>query len=223
MCGRYSLTVGAEQLARQFLAEFAEELMKELEPREEITPGTGVVAIFEDRDRGGRRGDIFDWGLVPSWCKDPRTATRPINARSETVASKPTFREPFRYRRCLVPMTGFFEWDRKTQPRRKYTFSNPDVPLLAVAGVWDHWQHADGSEILSLALLTQPANKVMAPIHHRMPVILEPAVWDQWLDTSSTNGGTAWRKSSTGAGLIAEGEAMAPGSGEQMDLFSAED
>lgn len=184
MCGRYTLTAGHEALARAFLAEFAEEVRLSLNPRYNIAPGGGVVAVLEDRDKGGRRGEVFQWGLVPSWARDPSIAHKLINARSETVERKPSFSDAFRYRRCLVPMSGFYEWDRSCRPRQPYYFSHHTRPVFAVAGVWEYWLHPSGSEIYSVALLTREADPVVGKIHHRMPVILPENAWEPWLDTS---------------------------------------
>lgn len=183
MCGRYTLTAGHEALARAFLAEFAEDLKASWKPRYNITPGSGILAVLQDRDKGGRRADIFHWGLVPHWAKDPNVGYGMINARVETVTVKPAYRDPFRYRRCLIPANGFYEWDRKVSPRQPYYFHPSAGGFMAIAGLWEHWLHPSGSEILSATLLTRPADKVVGRIHHRMPFILARDEWDAWLDT----------------------------------------
>jgi putative SOS response-associated peptidase YedK len=185
MCGRYTLSAGHEALARAFLAEFGEELKASWKPRYNITPGTGIVAIHEDRDRGGRRAEVFHWGLVPSWAKDPNIGYKLINARAETIGDKPSYRDAYRYRRCLVPASGFYEWDRRKSPRQPYYFHPAKDEFMAMAGIWEHWMHPSGSEILSVSLITTAANKTVGKIHHRMPVILEPMDWDRWLDTGN--------------------------------------
>jgi putative SOS response-associated peptidase YedK len=185
MCGRYTLSAGHEALARAFLAEFAEELKASWKFRYNIPPGTGILAIHEDRDRGGRKGDIFHWGLVPGWAKDPNVGYKLINARSETIADKPSYRDAYRYRRCLVPASGFYEWDRTKSPRQPFYFHPRESEFMAMAGIWEHWMHPCGSEILSVSLITTQANSTVGKIHHRMPVILAPSEWDQWLDTSN--------------------------------------
>ncbi len=185
MCGRYTLSAGHEALAREFLAEFAEEMKMSWNPRYNITPGTGIVAIQEDRDKGGRKADVFHWGLVPSWAKDPDIGYKLINARAETIADKPSFRDAFRYRRCLVPASGFYEWDRTKSPRQPYYFHPGKSEIMAMAGIWEHWLHPSGSEILSVSLITTAANKLMEPIHHRMPLILPKEAWNPWLDTNN--------------------------------------
>lgn len=184
MCGRYTLSAGHEALARAFLAEFADELKASWRARYNIAPGTGIVAILEDRDKGGRKAEILHWGLVPHWAKDPDIGYRMINARAETIAGKPAYRDAFRYRRCLVPASGFYEWDRRTTPRQPYYFHPERDDFMALAGIWEHWLHPSGSEILSVSLITTAANKTVGRIHHRMPVILRREAWDHWLDTS---------------------------------------
>ncbi|MGA1205101.1 MAG: SOS response-associated peptidase [Opitutales bacterium] len=188
MCGRYTLSAGHEALARAFLAEFSGELQGSWQPRYNIAPGSGIVAIVEDRDKGGRRGDVFHWGLVPSWAKDPDIGYKLINARAETVGEKASYRDAYRYRRCLVPASGFYEWDRRKSPRQPYYFHPAAGELMAMAGVWEHWMHPCGSEILSLSLLTTSANKTVGRIHHRMPVLLDERDWDAWLDTTHVRG-----------------------------------
>src|SRR5210317_2245796 len=116
MCGRYTLSAGHESLARAFLAEFSKELQASWKSRYNIAPGTGIVAILEDRDRGGRKAEVFHWGLVPGWAKDPKIGYKLINARAETIGEKPSYRDAYRYRRCLVPASGFYEWDRRKSP-----------------------------------------------------------------------------------------------------------
>lgn len=185
MCGRYTLSAGHEALARAFLAEFSEELKTSWKNRYNITPGTGIVAILEDRDRGGCKAEILHWGLVPAWAKDPDIGYKLINARAETIADKPSYRDAYRYRRCLVPASGFYEWDRRSTPRQPYYFHPANSSFMAMAGIWEHWLHPSGSEILSVSLITTVANKTVGKIHHRMPVIVQAADWDRWLDTSN--------------------------------------
>lgn len=185
MCGRYTLSAGHEALARAFLAEFAEEMKASWSPRYNISPGSGIVAILEDRDRGGRKAEVFHWGLVPSWAKDVNIGYKLTNARSETIRDKPSYRDAFRYRRCLVPASGFYEWDRTAFPRQPYYFFPSAGDFMAIAGIWEHWLHPSGSEILSVSLITTAANREVGKIHHRMPVLLEQRDWAKWLDTGN--------------------------------------
>ena len=185
MCGRYTLSAGHEALARAFLAEFAEELKSSWKDRYNISPGSGIVAIHENRDKGGKQAEVFHWGLVPSWAKDANIGYKLTNARSETISDKPSYRDAYRYRRCLVPASGFYEWDRSVFPRQPYYFYPGDAEFMAIAGIWEHWLHPSGSEILSVSLITTAANDVVGKIHHRMPVIVPPAEWDKWLDSNN--------------------------------------
>jgi putative SOS response-associated peptidase YedK len=188
MCGRYTLSAGHEALARAFLAEFAEELKASWKDRYNISPGSGIVAILEDRDKGGRRADVLHWGLVPSWARDANIGYKLTNARAETIREKPSYRDAFRYRRCLVPASGFYEWDRSTSPRQPYYFYPRDSEFMAIAGIWEYWLHPSGSEILSVSLITTAANREVGKIHHRMPVLVDKADWATWLDTDNVKG-----------------------------------
>lgn len=122
------------------------------------------------------------WGLLPSWVKDPDEFSTMINARAETAAEKPSFRAAMRHRRCLIPADGFIEWTGQRGSKRPFYLKCVDAGPMAFAGLWEHWQGADGSEIESAVILTTGANGVVAPLHDRMPVILEPEHFDAWLD-----------------------------------------
>lgn len=134
--------------------------------------------------RNGRYLTTFQWGLVPSWARDITMASNAINARSETVAEKPSFKGSFKYRRCLIPVDGFFEWDRKGRKKVPYYFRHPDGTPLMMAGLWDYNYHvADG--LYTCCLMTTEANSLMAHIHHRMPVLLSPKDESLWLDSKA--------------------------------------
>ncbi len=185
MCGRFTLSVGPDELARVFKAEFGEDFRKMWKPRYNIPPGSGITAILEDRNRACRRAEILHWGLVPSWAGDPDIGYKLINARAETLSEKASFKDAFRYRRCLIPASGFYEWDRGTAPRQPYYFFPAGGGLMALAGIWEHWLHPSGSEILSASIITRAANGPVARIHNRMPAILEREAGDRWLDTGN--------------------------------------
>ena len=179
MCGRYSLTKEGEEVARLF------ELLQPppLAPRYNIAPSQPVVAVLHDADRDVRHWRHMHWGLVPHWSKDPAIGQRLINARSETAAQKPSFRSAMRYRRCLLPADGFYEWQRTGGPRRRPHHVTPaDGGLFALAGLWEHWQGPNGEEIDSCAILTTVPNELMRPLHDRMPVIVPAADHRRWLD-----------------------------------------
>jgi putative SOS response-associated peptidase YedK len=134
---------------------------------------------------GGREQYLVRWGLIPSWVKDPRALSTLINARAETAAEKPSFRGAMRHRRCLVPATGFYEWTGKPGAKKPHLIRPRHGGLMAMAGLAEHWVGADGSELETMAILTTAPNATMRPIHDRMPVILNPADFDLWLDCST--------------------------------------
>jgi len=175
MCGRFTLTTPADAIADLF----ALAVVPELSPRYNIAPSQPVAAVRE-RD-GERRLDLLRWGLVPSWAKDPAIGNRMINARAETVADKPAFRAAFRERRCLIPATGFYEWKRTEATKQPYLVTAAGDGLLALAGLWELWKVPDGGRLETCTIITTSANDLVAPIHDRMPVILERHDFDLWL------------------------------------------
>ncbi len=180
MCARYALTSPSTEVQLAFgyttLAAFP--------PRANIAP-TQPVAVMRRNARDERELALVRWGLIPPWVKDPRLFTTLINARAETAASKPSFRGAARHRRCLVPASGFYEWSGVRGRKQPHLIRARGGELLALAGLWEHWQGADGSEIETMAILTVPANRTMAPLHDRMPAILPPRFFEQWLDCRS--------------------------------------
>ena len=178
MCGRYSLTTPVEALR----ALFGFDELPNLEPRYNIAPTQGVVAVRIAASGAKRELTAFRWGLVPSWAKDVAIGSRMINARAETVAEKPAYRNAFKRRRCLIPADGFYEWkkapDGGKQPWR--IALEGDAPF-AFAGLWEQWMAPEGSEVESCTIVTTDAAPDIAPIHHRMPVILDPVAYDTWL------------------------------------------
>ena len=180
MCGRFSLTVTAETLAREFGCEPPERLA----PRYNIAPSQPVLAIRERDVRGGREAVLLLWGLVPSWAKDAAMGSRMINARAETLAEKPSFRASFRHRRCVVPVTGFYEWRPGPGGKQPYHIHRLDGRPFGIAGLWEQWIGPGGEELSTCALITCAANGFMTPIHHRMPVVLTPEEHALWLSRS---------------------------------------
>ena len=175
MCGRFAQRSPARKVAKQFKVEEVPPLAE----RYNVAPAQTVLAVREGSD--GREATLLKWGLVPRWAKDSRIGNKLINARSETVAEKPSFREAFARRRCLVPLDGFYEWARRGDRKRPFYFHMRDGEPFAVAGLWESWE--GGGELLeTCTLLTTEANDLLAGYHDRMPVILRPEDYDLWLD-----------------------------------------
>ena len=180
MCGRYSLSQTVETIASAFRVGDA----IDWSPRYNIAPTQSVptVSQLEDRDRQFR---LLRWGLVPSWAKDLSIGAKLINARSETVAEKPSFRSAFKQRRCLILADGFYEWQRRDGKKQPHYFQLADRQPFAFAGLWEHWQ-GDSEPIESCTILTTQANDLLQPIHDRMPVILASEDYDRWLDLETS-------------------------------------
>lgn len=178
MCGRYTLSQPAEAIA----AAFQLDSVPTMEPRYNIAPTQSVpVVLYPEKQR---QLQLFRWGLIPSWAKDASIGSRLINARSETVSEKPSFRAAFRHRRCLVIADGFYEWQRQERKKQPYYFLRQDKKPFGFAGLWENWQSPDGEVIKTCTILTTEANELMRSIHDRMPVILEAKNYDLWLDTT---------------------------------------
>ena len=185
MCGRYSLTSPLEAVRQLFDVTGGGNLA----PRYNIAPTQTVPVVRrDDAAPSGRKLAQLTWGLVPSWAKDPTMGARLINARAETVAEKPSFRSAYRRRRCLVPADGFYEWKKEDGGKQPYRIAFADNRPFAFAGLWEHWQGRDGSEIESFTIITTEASDQLRPIHHRMPVILDPEAHGPWLDVESGDG-----------------------------------
>jgi putative SOS response-associated peptidase YedK len=181
MCGRTALTATPDDLREAFgLAE-----TPAVAPHYNVPPSQPVAVVRVMRASPGRRMDTVRWGLVPSWADDAKVGHKLSLARIETVATTPAFREVIRTRRCLVVVDGFYEWKRDgKRPSQPYFIHRPDHAPFALAGVWDRWVSRDGEVVESAAILTQAARPPVDAIHDRMPVVLEPAEWDRWLDPS---------------------------------------
>ncbi len=180
MCGRFALIADSEELAEQFDLPLAAAMPNAaFMPRYNIAPTQPVTAVRHHHDQ--REITFFKWGLVPSWSKDPKIGSRMINARSETVAEKPSFRAPFKRRRCIIPASGFYEWQKTADGKQPIYIHPTDDTTFALAGLWESWHSPDGGEIETCTILTVSPNELMAPIHNRMPVILEKEDYDVWL------------------------------------------
>ncbi len=176
MCGRYVVGALGDGAQRRFSLEE----MLDLDPRYNAAPTQSLPVIVR---QSPNRLALMRWGLVPSWAKDASVGSRMINARVETVAEKPAYGRLLRRQRCLVPASGFYEWKREGGRRIPFYFHLRDDALFAFAGLWDVWTNPEGQgEVHSYTLITCPANAVVAPIHDRMPVMLEREAEEAWLD-----------------------------------------
>jgi len=187
MCGRYKQNTDGDTLAELFRAR---RRTRQKEPYGTARPGTGLPVIRENAR--GRFIDDLNWGFVPHWAKDDK-GSRFINARAETAAEKPSFRDAFRLRRCLIPADGFIEWDGRTSPKTPYEIALATHTPFVFAGLWDRWTNPAGGESKdSFAILTIPAAPALAAIHDRMPVILtDGADIDRWLARDTTGAALA--------------------------------
>ncbi|MCL4266257.1 MAG: SOS response-associated peptidase [Anaerolineae bacterium] len=182
MCGRFALISSTEEVANALgidQATIAD--IPPAVPRYNIAPTQPVLAAYLD-ETGQRRLTFFQWGLVPSWSKDITIGSRLINARSETVTEKPSFRNAFKRRRCLIPADGFYEWQKKNGGKQPMYIHGADGRPLALAGLWEVWQEPEGTRLQTCTILTTVPNELMAPLHDRMPVILEPEDFSMWLE-----------------------------------------
>ncbi|MBE9028381.1 SOS response-associated peptidase [filamentous cyanobacterium LEGE 11480] len=188
MCGRFTQTHTAEAIAQVFG-------LKHVRPvpvSYNIAPSQPVPIILDDRDTGVRDMQPMSWGLIPRWAKDPASVRPMINARAETLMEKPSFRQAYRYRRCVIPADGFYEWQGRGKAKQPYYFQVLDQPmgqpgLFALAGLWEQWHGANGEIIQSCAIVTTAPNALVQPIHDRMPVIIPFADCDRWLDPQESN------------------------------------
>ena len=176
MCGRFALSAPAAKLIEFFELDECADFLINLN----IAPGTDIPVIRQSPE-GKRVLHLLNWGLLPHWVKEPQSASRPINARVETLSEKPYFRDAYRKRRCLIPASGFYEWKREGKTKQPFYFSLATHELMAMAGLWESWKAPDGSVRRTVCLITTEANDVMKPVHDRMPVFIAPPDWRAWL------------------------------------------
>ena len=180
MCGRFTLRTPMNRLVERFLFELQD---APLPPRFNIAPSQPLAALRTLTPAGGRQLGMLRWGLVPSWAKDASIGYKLINARSETLTQKPSFREAFKCRRCLILTDGYYEWKKigTTTKKQPYYIRMQDEQPFAFAGLWESWQTDDGSALETCTIITTDANDLTKPIHARMPVILDPKDYEPWL------------------------------------------
>ncbi len=175
MCGRFVLTANPEVIQQQFDLDTPP---KGVQARYNIAPTQPVGVITNDNPG---EMDYFNWGLIPSWSKDPSIGSRMINARGETVHEKPSFRSAFKRRRCLIPANGFYEWSGKPKQKKPYFVHLKNQELFAFAGLWEVWHGPEGEIIKSCTIITTEPNELVKPLHNRMAVIVEKEGYDLWL------------------------------------------
>ena len=185
MCGRYVITSAPQAIRALF--RYPEQ--PNFPPRYNVAPTQPVPIV---RMNEGDRGFVLvRWGLMPSWVKDPRNFTLLINARGETVAEKPAFRNAMRRRRCLFPADGFYEWKPDGARKRPYFIRPCGGGPIAFAGLWETWTGPNGEEVDTACIVTTAANRTLAPIHDRMPVVIAPEAFDLRLDAANVDAATA--------------------------------
>jgi putative SOS response-associated peptidase YedK len=185
MCGRYTLVSNPEAIR----ALFRYGGQPNFPARYNISPTQpiAVVRLFEGR----REFALLRWGLIPGWVKDPRSFSLLFNARGESVLEKPAFQAAMRYRRCLIPFDGFYEWRQRGKRKQPYYIHARNGGPMAFAGLWESWMGPNGEEMETAAIVTTTANLQLAPLHHRMPVILPPEAFELWLDNRNVDAETA--------------------------------
>lgn len=185
MCGRFTLTEpDAGALLETFSLTHPPDPMP---PRYNIAPAQGVATVVSEHD-GSRVLRLMRWGLIPGWAKDPSIGARMINARSETLAEKPAFRNAFKRRRCLIVADGFYEWQKQPGGKVPMFITLKDRQPFGFAGLYETWTEPEsGASVITCTIVTGPANALIAPIHDRMPIILPPDAYDLWLDPQEVN------------------------------------
>jgi len=184
MCGRFTITLSADELASAFSVSKVEDFT----PRYNVAPTQTIPVIVRDTERDARIMLFMRWGLVPHWAKNLSFGAHRINAQAETVDIKPSFRSAFKHRRCLIPTTGFYEWDKSQDVHQPYLIGMKDGSPFALAGLWETWRDENEHEIKSCTIITTGTNNLISRLHDRMPVILDTEQYDSWLDTENLEG-----------------------------------
>ena len=180
MCGRFNLIATKPQI----MEHFSLKRLSDYQPDYNISPGQKILVVVRLED-GSNKAVNLHWGLIPSWSKDLKISSRLINARAETLTEKPSFRNAYQHRRCLIPATGFFEWQTTGIGKQPYHIHQPECALFAFAGLWEHWERKQET-IYSCTIITTVASDKIATIHDRMPVIVTPDFYKRWLDKTNT-------------------------------------
>ncbi len=177
MCGRFATDIPLHLIAEWYGTVGP---LPNDAPNYNVAPTQSVPVVRRHPETAERRVDLLRWGLIPHWSKDK--GRQPINARAETVASSGMFRGALAARRCIVPMTAFYEWDQRSKPKQPWAFARRDGDPVMLAGLWESWTDPAGELVRSFAIVTTTANAILSPIHDRMPVVLEQGDRDAWLD-----------------------------------------
>lgn len=181
VCGRFALAVPNKTIIEHYGLRDLPEAWPG--PRYNIAPGQSVLAVAVGRTRE-RSVAMLKWGLIPHWAKDEKIGYKMINARSETVWDKPAFRRAVKSQRCLIPVSGFFEWDKTNESKQPYYLFHGNRELFSLAGLWEIWKKTESDRVIhTCTVLTTTANSLIQPIHDRMPVIIEPEDYDLWLES----------------------------------------
>lgn len=183
MCGRFCQKLPPKKVMEIFNLE--EE--PNLEERYNVAPGQRVAAVRRDNISDNINLDFLKWGLVPSWSKDPKIGNKMINARAETISEKPSYREAFKKRRCIIPTNGYYEWKKSSSGNQPYFIKRKDDEIFAMAGLWEVWKNPNGEILETCTIITTEANEKLSEIHHRMPVIVSVDNYKLWLEDKVLN------------------------------------
>jgi putative SOS response-associated peptidase YedK len=183
MCGRFVLG-DTDAIYLRYKIIVSEDIKKEIKPRYNIAPSQYVPIIYQDKKQENKI-EMMRWGLVPFWAKDPKIGFKMINARADTVAKKPSFKNLLKSKRCIVPSTGFYEWKKTVKGKIPYYIGLENNEIFALAGLYDIWKDTEGKEHKTFTIITTEPNNILSSIHIRMPVILQQKFEDLWLDNTA--------------------------------------
>jgi putative SOS response-associated peptidase YedK len=184
MCGRVIQSSAPFRLAIVDGLDVSDSRMGNVRPRYNAAPSQELLVIRENHKKGERSLDLIKWGLIPHWCQDPKGGRRPINAKAESIARLPMFKDAYARRRCIVPVDGFFEWRaiRGARAKQPYAVAMKDGSPFGLAGLWENWRNpTTGEWERTFVIITVPSNELVGQIHNRMPAILEPSGYERWL------------------------------------------